>query len=379
MKRPINVLELRSVRGTGGGPEKTILQSAARTDPSRFRVVVCYVRDRRDEVFAIDAKAAALGVQYVNVWERNSFDPAVWPALRGLIREHQIDIVHSHDYKTNLLAYLLAKVAGIVPLSTVHGWSGHSAKERYLYYPADRRLLIRFPRLIVVSSQIKSVLVAKGADPRQVSVVLNGIDPHVHVRDRTQEASVRHDLEIDSDAQVIGSVGRLEREKRFDILIDAVGALLSKHPRLRLVIAGAGSQSEFIEAYATPRLPPGACRFLGNRDDVIRLHHAFDCYVQSSANEGTSNSVLEAMAMETPIVATDVGGTNEMITNDVHGLIVPPNDVNALALAIDRTLSDRAGTAARVSAARRRVEGDLSFDHRMQCVESIYEDLAPKA
>jgi len=379
VKRQINILELRSVRGTGGGPEKTILQSAARTDPSRFRVVVCYVRDRRDEVFAIDAKAAALGVEYVNVWERNSFDPSIWPALRGLIREHQIDIVHSHDYKTNLLAYLLAKVGEVVPLSTVHGWSGHSAKERYLYYPADQRLLTRFPRLVAVSGQIRSVLVAKGADPRRVSVVLNGIDPQVHFRDRAQEASVRRELAIDSDAQVIGSVGRLEREKRFDLLIDTVRSLLSKYPRLRLVVAGAGSQSEFIEAYAIARLPPGVCRFLGNRDDVIRLHHAFDCYVQSSANEGTSNSVLEAMAMETPIVATDVGGTNEMIATEVHGLIVPPNEVNALALAIDRTLSDRVATAARVSAARRRVEGELSFDYRMQCVESIYEDLAPRA
>ena len=170
-------------------------------------------------------------------------------------------------------------------------------------------------------------------------------------------------------------MGRIEREKRFDILIDAVGALLSKHPRLRLVIAGAGSQSESIEAYATARLPPGICRFLGNRDDVIRLHHAFDCYVQSSATEGTSNSVLEAMAMETPIVATDVGGTNEMITNEVHGLIVPPNDVNTLVLAIDRVLSDRPGTTARVTASRRRVETELSFERRMQTVEAIYEDL----
>ncbi len=379
MTRPINVLELRSVRGTGGGPDKTILQSAARTDPSRFRVVVCYVRDRRDEVFTIDAKAAALGIHYVDVWERHSFDPAVWPPLRRLIREHQIDIVHSHDYKTNLLAYFLAKVGEVVPLSTVHGWSGHSTKERYLYYPADQRVLTRFPRLIVVSSQIKSVLVAKGADPRRVSVVLNGIDQHLHVRDPSLQAEVRRELNLEPGAQVIGSVGRLEREKRFDLLIDAVRALLSKYPRLRLVVAGDGSQSKLIDAYAIARLPPGVCRFLGNRGDVIRLHHAFDCYVQSSANEGTSNSVLEAMAMGTPIVATDVGGTSELITDQVHGLIVPPDDVNALALAIDRTLSDRVATAARVSAARQRVEGDLSFDHRMRQVESIYEELVPGA
>lgn len=378
MRRPINVLELRSVKGTGGGPEKTILQGAAQTDPSRFRVVVCYIRDRRDAVFTIDSNAAALGVQYVNVWERNSFDPRVWPALRRLIRDQRIDIVHSHDYKTNLLAYLLAKVGPVVPLSTVHGWNGHSAKERYLYYPVDKRLLVRFPRLIVVSSLIKAMLIAKGADPRHVSVVLNGIDPRAHVRDRTQEASVRRALDIEADSQVIGSVGRIEPEKRFDILIDAVGTLLSRHPRLRLVIAGAGSQSESIEAYAAAWLPPGICRFLGNRDDVIRLHHAFDCYVQSSDTEGTSNSVLEAMAMETPLVATDVGGTKEMITHEVHGLIVPPHDVSALALAIDRVLSDQAATAARVTASRRRVETDLSFERRMQTVEAIYEDLVAR-
>jgi glycosyltransferase involved in cell wall biosynthesis len=143
-------------------------------------------------------------------------------------------------------------------------------------------MLTRFPRLIVVSSQIKSVLVAKGPDARRVSVVLNGIDQHLHVRDSPLQAEVRRELSLEPGAQVIGSVGRIEPQKRFDLLIDAVAALVPKYPRLRLVIAGAGSQSESIRAYATARLPPGVCRLLGNRDDAIRLHHAFDCYVQSS-------------------------------------------------------------------------------------------------
>jgi glycosyltransferase involved in cell wall biosynthesis len=376
MNRPINVLELRSVRGTGGGPEKTILKGAARTDPSRFHVVVCYIRDRRDPIFSIDAKAAALGVHYVDVWERNSFDPSIWGTLRALIRDEGIDIVHSHDYKTNLLAYLLAKAAGVLPLSTVHGWTGHSAKERYVYYPADQRVLARFPQVVAVSGEIKSVLVAKGADPERVSVVLNGIDTTGYVRDRAFEMPIRHELGCEPGDQVIGSIGRIEPQKRFDILIDAVAALLPKHPRLKLIIAGAGGQSAFIEHYAATHLPAGVPLLLGHREDVARLHHAFDCYVQSSSYEGTSNSLLEAMAMETPIVATDVGGTNEMIEDGVHGLIVPSGDVNALAAAIDRVLSDRAAAAGRAAAARRRVEGDLSFEHRMRTVEAIYERLA---
>src|SRR6185503_10299286 len=114
---PIRVLELRSVWGTGGGPDKTILLGAARTDRRRFAVTVCYLRDVRDPVYGIDARAAQLDVEYVEIRERHSFDPSVWHQLRNLVRERAIDIVHSHDYKTNLLALLLARSERVVPLA----------------------------------------------------------------------------------------------------------------------------------------------------------------------------------------------------------------------------------------------------------------------
>src|SRR5215203_4109554 len=115
-RSPIRVLELRSVRGTGGGPEKTILLGTARTDPSRFAITVCYLRDDRDTVFGVDEKAAALRIDYVELRERHSLDPAVWAALRRLVRERRIEIVHSHEYKSDLLAWLLSKFESIVPL-----------------------------------------------------------------------------------------------------------------------------------------------------------------------------------------------------------------------------------------------------------------------
>src|SRR5437762_3353055 len=96
---PIRILELRSVRGTGGGPEKTILLGAAQTDPRRFAVTVCYIRDNRDLDFRIDKQALDLGVTYVEVRERHSFDPAIWRRLKRIVREQQIQIVHSHEYK----------------------------------------------------------------------------------------------------------------------------------------------------------------------------------------------------------------------------------------------------------------------------------------
>src|SRR4051794_7448002 len=109
MAHPIRILELRSVRGTGGGPEKTILHGAALADRTRFAITVCYIRDARDRTYAIDRSAADLDVDFVEVWERHSLDPAIWPQLKRVIRERSIQIVHAHEYKTDLLALLLSR------------------------------------------------------------------------------------------------------------------------------------------------------------------------------------------------------------------------------------------------------------------------------
>jgi glycosyltransferase involved in cell wall biosynthesis len=375
MTRPIRILELRSVRGTGGGPEKTILLGAARSDPARFAVTVCYLRDARDGVFSIDTKAGDLPVDYVEILEQHSFDRSVWPRLRALVRARGIDIVHAHEYKTDLLAWLLSRFEGVTALSTVHGWTGHSQRERWFYYPLDKRILALFPKLIAVSSDIRRNLIQHGARPDRVTTVLNGIDHRAFRRDPAKVASMRSQLGLRDEDIVIGDVGRLEPQKRFDLLVDAVAALRASQPHVKLLIAGEGSLREAL-AQQIARLGLGdVCRLLGHRADVTDLHHAFDLFVQSSDYEGTPNSVLEAMALETPVVATDVGGTAELVRDGIDGLIVPPGNLPALVRAIETALADTGATAVRAASARRRVETDLSFDARMAAVEAIYTDL----
>jgi glycosyltransferase involved in cell wall biosynthesis len=372
---PIRVLELRSVWGTGGGPEKTILLGTARTNPAKFAITVCYLRDARDTVFGIDARAAGLPVDYTEIIERHSFDPSIWPTLRRLVRERRIDIVHAHDYKTNVLAWLLARFERVIPLSTVHGWTGSSRRERLVYYPIDKRLLGWFPAAIAVSEQIRQELLRHGAKPDRVRTILNGIDQKRFTRDPARTPLVRASLGLDPGTTVIGAVGRLESEKRFDVLIDAVAALRTAQSHVTLMIVGDGSLRGAL-ASQIDRLQLGqSCRLLGHRDDVVDLHHAFDLFVQSSDYEGTPNAVLEAMALGTPVVATDVGGTAQLIRHGIDGLIAPPGDVEALTRAIEQALTDEAGRAARARAARRRVETDLSFETRMAAVEAIYTEL----
>ena len=375
MSRPLNVLEIRSVRGTGGGPEKTILLGAAQADTSRYRVTVCYLRDARDDVFGIHDRAAGMNVDYVEVLERHSMDVSVWPALRRLVRERRIDIVHSHEYKTDLLAYLLHRWDRVRVLATAHGWTGHSLKERRLYYPADKRLLARFPRLVAVSGEIKQELVRCGASPDLITVVLNGIDHRAFCREPVRVTSSREIWNVRPKEVVLGAVGRLEPQKRFDILIDVFARLHASNASLRLLIAGDGSLRETLERQIAARGLIGVCRLVGQVRDVGTFHHALNLFVQSSDYEGTPNAVLEAMAFETPLVATSAGGTAELVTHGVHGLIVPIDDADELRIAIDQALSGTAEASQRALRARQRVERELSFDARMRAVEAIYDEL----
>lgn len=372
---PVRVLELRSVRGTGGGPEKTILMGAAMADPARARVTVCYLRDQRDTVFGMDQRATQAGVDYVEIGERHSFDPTVWPRLRRLVTDRGIDLVHAHDYKTDILALLLAKSTGIAALSTVHGWTGHSTRERLCYYPADKKVLSRFSRLIAVSSEIGRELTRYGADPARITTVLNGIDPRQFRRDESMVRSARAALALGPDDVAIGAVGRLEPQKRFDLLLEAFAVVHARRPKTRLFIVGDGSQRDPLDAQIHALGLTKSCTLVGHTNDVRPSYHAFDLFVQSSDYEGTPNTVLEAMALETPIVATDAGGTAELVHDGVHGRIVPVGRVDRLIHAMQEALADT-GTARKMAdRARVRVEGELSFEARVRKVEGIYAEM----
>lgn len=375
MNQPIRILELRCADGAGGGPEKTILLGTARTDPARFAITVCYLRHVHDSAFDIHERAARLGIDYVELRQRHALDPTLVPALRKLVRERRIDLVHAHDYKTNLLALLLADWEGVKSLSTAHGWTGHSWREQWVYYPADRRMLARFPCVIAVSEEIRATLLQAGARPERVRTIVNGIDAARFCRKPEKVAEARTRFGLRPGESAIGAVGRLESQKRFDLLIRAFAERHRAHPETRLLIAGEGGLRSALETQIRDLGVAHAARLLGHCDDIVALHHALDLFVQSSDYEGTPNVVLEAMALETPVVATTAGGTAQLIDDGVHGLLVSPGDVLALSRAMARALADSTVTAARTRQARAWIEGPLSFATRMRKVEAIYEEL----
>jgi glycosyltransferase involved in cell wall biosynthesis len=371
----IRILELRSATGSGGGPEKTILLGAARGDRQRFAVTVCYIRDQRDAAFDVARRAGDLGVDCVEIVERHSLiRRSSQPSGGWSANGESTSSIRTNTRPTYWRCSWRARPGPFRwrPCTDGPATAGASGAST----TRSTSLLRTFPLSIAVSSEIRSELVRCGVPPDRVRVVLNGIDPEAFRRNRGTEGDIRRALAVAPDEIVVGAIGRLEPQKRFDLLIRACAALRQLRPALRLLIAGDGSQRAALQTLADELMPGGACRLLGHRPDVTTIHHGFDVFAQSSDYEGTPNAVLEAMAMETPLVATAAGGTAEIVEDRVHGLIVSCGDVDGLTDAIERTLCEPVQTSRRVARARRRVEPTLSCDARVAAVERIYAELA---
>jgi len=376
VRQPPRVLCLRSVDGPGGGAEAIILRTAARAASAGFRMSVCCIHGEHDVRYDFDRRATESGVDYYGVAQRSILARGVLPAIRQIVRRLGVTIVDAQDYKASYFAMRLARLEGVVPMATFHGWTGHSPRERYFYYPAERMIARGFPLVVAVSSPIRDELIRWGNKPNRIHVVLNGIDPSEFRRDDKMRRQVRETLGLRQGDVALGAVGRLEPQKRFDVLMEAMKLLLPRHPNMRLFIVGSGSLERCLESQVRELGLNESCRLLGHRNDVREIYQAFDAFVQSSDYEGTPTVVVEAMASELPVVAPDVGGTGEVLQDGGHGLLVPPRDPQALAGAIEQTLDDREATRRRTAAARKRVEDDLTFDARMRNMAGIYSTLA---
>lgn len=379
----INVLDLRSCRGGGGGPEKTILFSALETDRSAFRMDIAYLKSEVDPDFDLDRRAAALGVDsFYTISERSKFDIRAMRQLLALLRERQIDILHTHCYKSDLYGVLLRRYHPMKLVTTAHGplatfkhfWASKNWRVRYLYDQIDLRLLRYFDLVFMVSDTMRELIEPHGVDPQKLIWVRNAIDSNYFKRGGSN-GEIRRQLGIGEDRTVVGAVGRLNGEKDYPNLLRAAKILLEKRPEMHFIIAGKGELEPELKQLASTLGIASQVTFLGHFHDVRKVFDAMDLYVLSSTREGLPNTVLEAMAMGVPIVSTDVDGVKEAVTDGVEALLVPAEDSAKLAGGIAKVLDSPELSARLAATARHRVETDFSFAYRTRKMEQFYRQL----
>jgi len=368
------VLHTRIVCGSGGGPEKTILNSPRWLTPFGYDALCAYLHPPGDPGFEqLQQKADSLDAPLLGIDDRGPWDLGVVRRLVTLCRERRVTIWHGHDYKSNALGLVVRRFWPMKLVSTVHGWGVEEGRAP-LYYKIDRLCLRRYERVICVSESLRETCVRSGVATDRCVVIENAIDTDQYTR-RQPALQAKCKLGIPPERLVIGAVGRLSPEKNYAGLIRVLDRVVRQGRDVQLVIVGGGDQQENLEDLVTQLGLIDRVRLLGHRSDTIDLYEAMDVFVLNSLREGLPNVLLEAMALGVPVVATRIGGIPQVVEHDGNGLLIDADSEDQLTAALERLLGD-AGLRERLAEnARRTIEDRYSFALRMAKVRAIYDGL----
>lgn len=319
-----------------GGLENGLINLIEHMPADRYRHAIVCLKD----FSAYHAHIQSRGVEIISLNKREGKDFGHYLRLFRTLRALQPDLIHTRNVH-GIEGQLVAALAGVK--LRVHGEHGREMNDLYgrrLKYRLLRRLLRPLiGRFIAVSSDLEHWLIdSVGAEPDRVARISNGVDSiQFHPR-LGPAAAVGPAGFMQDNAFVIGSVGRMDEVKDYPTLVEAFLRLVASphpaHQRMRLLIVGAGAQrgqclDMLVRAGAVHRawLP-------GERTDIAQLMRAMDLFVLPSLAEGSSNTILEAMASGLPVVATAVGGNPGLVQSGFTGILVPPRAPDLMAAAI---------------------------------------------
>jgi glycosyltransferase involved in cell wall biosynthesis len=293
------------------------------------------------------------GIPVTVLGKRWPVDPFAAAKLRKLLAQVRPDLVHTWLFEAGFHGRSLAKLLGIkrivasMPRSTsMHRWQ----------WTAERKLARITNRLVVNSAHLSKKFVAHGLLPDKISTISTGV-PTEKPTNVSREELYRQ-LQLNTDARLIGVVGRLVPEKGVKELIWAAELVRVLHPNVHLLIIGDGPQRPTLEEFAVGASDLEHIRFLGERDDVWRILPHLEMLWHGSERESQSNAILEAMACGVPVVASDIPGNRELIAHGETGYLHRIGDRagwarTTIALLTDPSLAQNIGEAGK----RRMMEG----------------------
>jgi len=341
--RVLQIISGFAVEGPLGGIERFGISLSQTLNPNQFDVILCgmwaygtpyeYRWVERLQEEGIEAFIAA-------DWAEEAPFQSFYRSLQGM-KEHigeEVDIIHSHCQFGDVAALWLKRTVGASSLvRTVHNereWGKRPWRRLFLTnlaYPLLFKTEMGVSQTVVdnLNNRISARILNK-----QALRFNNAIDPDRFKKDQIDKVSKLKEIGIPPDSIVIGSVGRLTEQKGYAVLLKAIPQVLNALPKAHFMIIGEGELEETLCHLAEQLQIENHLTFTGARQDVETLYQCMDLFVNSSLWEGLPTVIMESMLSLVPVVATDVSGARELIIPNAGGLLVPPNQPQALAEAI---------------------------------------------
>jgi len=324
LNRSKNILQLIESSGVGGA-EQVVFDLCDHLRNAGHHVCVVTL-----ESGWLTQKLSEIGVEFIVIENKKSIDTQFFMELVRIIREKNIDLIHSHEFLMNMYGTAASMVTRCPIIATIHGKGYYIGKWRRR---AVYRLVGRCAfRIVAVSENLKKFLIEKiKLVPSDISVICNGVDV-----DRFfpcgEEKSSRLKHEFGLQGVVIGAIGNLYPVKGHIHLIRAARLIVDEFDGANFIVIGKKTDySNILQAEVKRLRLTDRFRFLGFRDDIPQLMHLIDIFVLPSNEETFSIATLEALASSKPVVATRCGGPESIITDGKHGFLVPPGNPEQLA------------------------------------------------
>lgn len=368
-RSPLTVLDLRDSPWVDG-PGRTILDCAETMDPSRVRIVIGAFDGGSPDGTAYEREARERRLEVFRIHERRSLDPGVLRQVIDLGRRVGADAVHSHDFRSDFFALAGARRLDLPLIATVHGWITNDLKG-WIRTALDKLILRQADHIISVSEQTRLRL-GEWAGPKRCTVIPNAVRVERY-QPRREPGGFRASHGVADHELLIANIGRLSPEKGQAAFLVAAREIVQRHRNTRFVLFGLGPDQPGLEQFVTRNDLGAHVIFAGYRDDMEVIYNELDLVVQSSLTEGMPNVVIEALLMEVPVIATDVGGTREVLKHGLTGVLIAPGERHALVASIEEFLANRQAFAS--MACEGRQDMLLRFNHarRVERLADVYE------
>lgn len=301
-----------------------------------------------------------LGVRVTELPIYGDINPITTFRVAAQLRKDSVDILNVHDNAGAFPCCLAGRAMGIPALATVHAF--HC---KWSFVAADH--------IITVSDALRKHLIAQNVNPRKITLVHSGIDL-AKFRPRSQ-AQARKELGLDPESFTFVTVGRLAKGKGTYLLLGVFSELVKSRPCTRLVIVGTGPIERELKLRAKALAITDSVTFTGFMPDVRPAIAASDCLVLPSEREGLGLVLLEAMAMERAVIATDSGGPKEVVRDGETGILAPNGKADELVSAMYRMMSNPSFAHEAGLAGRNVVESEFRVETEAEGIESVYRGL----
>lgn len=316
---------------TLAGVERVVLMFSKYINTEIFDISLCLFVNSRKRINpfieAVEKSRLHTNVIYLN----KTFEWRQIKNLADILKTERIAVLHTHGYRADIIGYLATRSCKAKLVSTIHGWTSVNPKVRF-YEFADKLVLRKFDSIIAVSDDLRRSLNRSGIVGKKISILHNALDFSAYSKDANGN-TFREDLGLKHNDKVIGTIGRLSREKGIKYLLCAAQEIVKQCNNAKFLIVGDGPEMENLIIIRNKLGLNDSVIFTGFISDVNKIFAAIDIFILPSLSEGVPLSLLEAVFFKKPFISTNVGGIPELFKN--YSFLVNPGNVRDL---VDCTL-----------------------------------------